>query len=506
MEDGSEVPIASLEALARRIDRGEVLPDTELFDAGTNAWSPARQSAVVRFILDEREHEGREPLEEWEGAFDEVESGAPEEGEGLTLEPGTSGKPDEDDHHEPEADEAPAAEWVNDFESFTLDEDFGAPRPGVNEEEPETPSPTASVEDTEELPELVFPGDEGPRRVGSADPGPQGGTSLEEWGSGRPPSPPASSTIPGEPILGPPVSPVSRGRESRRKPARRVAPRRPAPRPVGPKRGGGRWLLVGLGVLGLAGAGVFFIGDRSVPTENEVSVGTDDGAEEPDPAGRGLVGEDLSRMAPVPAIPEGLEAAVQRGLGAVDTRFAMVVDSLRSVHGLPNAPPREWLSGSYLASASEFAHVRAFWDGYSSLVGELRRRDPELFLETAVRAASVPDPERARSIGAYLEDRYRAVRPDRRDRYIQLALVARRALELHDFLEVHEAEIRFTPATGPVIPVDPIMEAEVERSEIRSELLSRMDALFQALDMSRGGGAPAMGGLGQDLFHRFGAG
>jgi hypothetical protein len=517
MDDGSEVPIASLEALARRIDRGEVLPDTELFDAGTNAWSPARQSAVVRFILDEREHEGREPLEEWEGAFDEVESGATAGGEksdpfdlGLTLEPGTFGRPDEDDEEdgdESEEGEAPARGEGSDFESFTLGEDFGAPEPGVDEEEPAAPSPTAPVEeDPDALPGLVFPGDERPRRDEPADPGPQGGTSLDEWSSSGPPSLPAGSTIPGQPIPGPPVSPVFRGKESRRKPTRRMPQTRPEPEPAGPKKGAGRWVLAGLVVLGLAGAGVFFMGDRSAPTEEEGPRVTEAGPQEPDLSGRALVGEDLSGVVSVPAIPEGLEVAVQRGLRAVNTRFNLVVDSLRSVHGLADAPPRDWLSGAYLAGASEFAHVRAFWDGYASLVGELRGRDPELFLETAVRAASDPDPERARPIEAYLDDRYRAVRPYRRERYIQLALVARRALELHDFLEANEAEIRYTPATGPEIPLDPIMEAAVESAEIRSELLGIMDALFQALDISRGGGPPAMGGLGQDLFRRFGAG
>jgi hypothetical protein len=67
LDDGSEVAIPTVEALARRIDRGEVLPNTELHDIGTGAWSAARESAVVRFILEERESDGKAPLEAWKG-------------------------------------------------------------------------------------------------------------------------------------------------------------------------------------------------------------------------------------------------------------------------------------------------------------------------------------------------------------------------------------------------------------------------------------------------------
>jgi hypothetical protein len=479
MEDGSEVPIASLEALARRIDRGEVLPDTELFDTGTNAWSPARESAVVRFILDEREHEGLEPLEEWEGVFDEMESGTAGGSGGsdpidlgLTLEPGASGKTEE------------------------VDEDEVAP-----------PLPSLMEEDPDKLPDLVFPGDEGPRRAPPSDPGPQGGTSLDEWSSpGAPYSPPATPTIPGEPIPGPPTSPVSRGKGPGRRPPPRTARKRPEAEPAGPKGGAGKWILAGIGVVAVLWAGVFLLGDRTGPTPDEPPVSTEVRPDAPGLAGTALVGEDLAGVAPVPSVPEGLDVPVARALRAVDSRFDGVVDSLRSVHGLADRPPPEWLSGYYLAHASQFPNVRAFWDGYASLVGELRARDPELYLETAVRAASDPDPRRSLAVEAYLEDRYRAVRPYRRERYIQLTRVAQRATALHDFLEANEAEIRFTPATGPEIPRDPIMEAEVERAEVRSELLRLMDVLFQALDLSRGGGPPAMGGLGQDLFRRFGEG
>jgi hypothetical protein len=359
-------------------------------------------------------------------------------------------------------------------------------------------------EDPDKLPDLVFPGDEGPRQTAPSDQGPQGGTSLDEWSSGAPSSPPATPSIPGEPIPGPPVSPISRGKAPGRKPPPRAGRQRPEPEPARPKGGVGKWILVGIGVVALAGVGAFFLGDRAEPAPDDVPVSGEAGSGEPELTGTVLVGEDVTVVAPVPSVPEGLEATVERGLRAVNSRFDVVVDSLRSVHGLADRPPSEWLSGYYLAHASEFPNVRAFWDGYAALVGELRTRDPELYLETAVRAASGPDPEQSRAVEAYLEDRYRAVRPYRRERYIQLTRVAQRALELHDFLEANQAEIRFTPATGPEIPLDPIMEAEVERAEVRSELLRRMDLLFQALDLSRGGGAPPMGGLGQDLFRRFG--
>lgn len=598
MDDGSEIAVPSLEALARRIDRGEILPDTELYDAGTGEWAAASRAAVVRFILEERELEGFDPLEAWEGVFDEAEAEASpadevedeqevadaeeapehvgavtddaeeaaepvgevrdeveevadeEESEdeaedpfdlGLTLEPGplgggegASGKDsgeggaaDPLDEPAHEGGDADAGSGPTEFESFSLGEDFGA----TDEEDPdeadpdeaEAPAagapepPRAGMDDPDALPLLEFPDeDDDPAPAGSGasggfDSGPGssdlgGGTSLDEWAA--PPSA-GKSSAPGEPLPGPPSRPVAD--PPRRKP--KPAPRPTAPRPkkagaAAPGKGRRR-MVVALVVVGALAAGVFAFGDRIPLGDRDRDARADGEAGEAATAATAspaLVGEDLAGVADVPPVPDGLEPVVDRALRAVQVRFDTVVDSLRAVHGMGEQPPREWLSGPYVAQASEFPSVRAFWTGYEQLVAELRSRDPQLFLETAMRAVSGPDPERNSAAERYLEARYRSVVQLRRARYAQLTVVARRAMELHEFLEASEAQIRFTPAIGPEVPLDPILEARSENPEVQRELLRRLDSLFEALDQTRGDDQPALGGLGNDLFRRFAEG
>ena len=532
--------IPSLEALARRIGRGEILPDTELYDAGMDTWGPARDSAVVRFILDEREREGHDPLPVWEAAFEEMEAaedkgdesdGAEGEAEGeaeeeageesagdpfgldLTLEPGASGAPPPADE-ESGGVEVPSGEeeGASDFESFTLGDDFGVlePDPDAGDEEEgsgqeeEKGAGTMWTSDSDEpLPALEFPDDEDGDDDGPRGAGPQGGTALDEWAA----PPPLKPGAPGEPLPAPPPSPAPRRREAPRRPPRDGPSPAPAAPRDAPKPGkGGRIVLV-LIVLGILGAGTFFFGERVMelvgPLDETPAPGVDDGDPEP---GSGLVGGDLAGHAPVPPIPEGLEAPVNRGLQATNARFDAVVDSLRRVHGMANEPPVEWLAGYYFANPSEFPQVRAFWEGYGELVQELRSRDPELFLETAVRVGRQAAPGQGDEVERYLNERYRAILPARRDRYQQLAAVSRRALELHDFLEAREGQIRYTPAIGREVPMDPVMEAEFADPAVRREVLASLDALLQALDRSRGVGVPVMGGISNDLFRRFGEG
>jgi hypothetical protein len=546
MDDGSEVAIPSLEALARRIDRGEILPDTELYDGGMDTWGPARDSAVVRFILDEREHEGHDPLPVWEAAFEEMEAsqddgeepegaeegaeegakdGAEDESGGdpfdldLTLEAGTSGAPPPA-HQEPEEVQAPAGEdeGPSDFGSFSPGDDFGVPDPGPDEgdegdEEDEEEGEGRGAEEgaattwtsdsDQPLPALEFPDDDDEADDGPRDPGPQGGTALDEWAA--PPSP--KPAAPGEPLPGPSQSPAARGREAPRRPPRHEPSPAPAAPRDAPEPGKGGRIVFALIVLGILGAGAFFFGERVMEMAGlgDETPAPEVEAGDPEP-GPGLVGGDLAGHAAVPPIPEGLEAPVNQGLQATTARFDAVVDSLRRVHGMADEPPREWLAGYYFANPSEFPQVRAFWEGYGELVRELRSRDPELFLETAVRVGRQAAPGQGDEVERYLNERFRAILPARRDRYQQLATVARRALELHDFLEAREGQIRYTPAMGPEVPMDPVLEAEFADPAVRSEVLASLDALLQALDRSRGAGAPVLGGISNDLFRRFGEG
>ena len=66
LEDGAELPINSVEALARRVAGGDVDPKTSLYDGSTGKWLKAADAPVVRFILEEMERDGAELPPAWE--------------------------------------------------------------------------------------------------------------------------------------------------------------------------------------------------------------------------------------------------------------------------------------------------------------------------------------------------------------------------------------------------------------------------------------------------------
>ena len=66
LEDGAEIPINSVEALARRVAGGDVDPETSLYDGSTRKWLKAADAPVVRFILEEMERDGVELPPAWE--------------------------------------------------------------------------------------------------------------------------------------------------------------------------------------------------------------------------------------------------------------------------------------------------------------------------------------------------------------------------------------------------------------------------------------------------------
>ena len=65
LDDGSEVIVPSAEALTRCVAKGDILPDTQLFDAGRGMWCKAGESPLVQFIASEIAHERGSPLPGW---------------------------------------------------------------------------------------------------------------------------------------------------------------------------------------------------------------------------------------------------------------------------------------------------------------------------------------------------------------------------------------------------------------------------------------------------------
>ncbi len=66
LEDGAELPISSVEALARRVARGDLEPETPLYDGSTGAWIESSKASVVQFILDEMRRDGVELPPGWD--------------------------------------------------------------------------------------------------------------------------------------------------------------------------------------------------------------------------------------------------------------------------------------------------------------------------------------------------------------------------------------------------------------------------------------------------------
>src|SRR5688572_31625373 len=65
LDDGSEVIVPSAEALTRCVAKGDILPDTQLFDAGRGMWCRAGEAPLVQFIVSEIAHERGDPLPGW---------------------------------------------------------------------------------------------------------------------------------------------------------------------------------------------------------------------------------------------------------------------------------------------------------------------------------------------------------------------------------------------------------------------------------------------------------
>ena len=215
-------------------------------------------------------------------------------------------------------------------------------------------------------------------------------------------------------------------------------------------------------------------------------------------------------------LPPGLEGLASILWRELPGRIDVLVDSMRVEAGLPDAPPREWLSGVYLASAGEFGGVVEFWEAYGRFVENLASRDAELLREAATRILEGPGPgetgvalvtaaegDRDRLL-AYVMARHERMRDARLDRYLHLGRTAQAALDLHTFLEQNSDAIAHAPAIGRGVSLDPVLEAVTKTPEVRREMERHLDLVFEALDRTRRGGQPSLAGLRVELFESLG--
>jgi len=466
LEDGSEVLVSSVEALARRVQRGDVGPDTPLYDGSTGAWSRAGDAPVVRFILEDIAAEGGDAPPEWEPA---TPDSRPESGVGAATGVGSSAT------HRP---------------TETRDEGIDDPLDfGITVAEP---TPEAFEVAPSESPAPLVPPET--KRAAKEDRDWLTHSQTDELHPALPPDPPSTERA------------VGFGHPARRP----EAPRSAAPRRSGTARPREEGLLarstprptwIALAAGGLVLIVAFAILGR--PDEDPSTGSTFPGAT--GAGGQSLVSVQSAAAAQAPP-PTDLAADADRALASFAARIQDAADSLSTVHGVEGAPPPQWLGGPYLADAQDYPEIREFWEGYGRMVRDLRSADRAVFTAVVNEAASrLGDrPTDARRLSEYLEARYAAMAPSRDGRADQLIEAATLALALHDFLISATQELRYTPALGSAVPRDPVIEVGTDNPRVLEALNDHLDRLFEALDRSRGGGALSQGGLREDLFLGFG--
>jgi hypothetical protein len=214
-------------------------------------------------------------------------------------------------------------------------------------------------------------------------------------------------------------------------------------------------------------------------------------------AGQNILGrEDSSAAAadplvdtgPPPAANPELEARIQEAEGSAFRDMMLAMDSLRTVYDVSGGP-REWLTGRYLASASDYPDVEAYWRRYRDYVAELSARDEEMFrfgfvrrLETSGLEGAVLSMRLARST-----EEFRASGGSRDSVYAAMDGMARAALNLHALLVDSEGDIVYTPVRPGVVTRDPVLEAVPNNAELRNRIWEDLDRLFGYMDVVRGG-------------------
>jgi hypothetical protein len=511
---GKEVGIPTVEALQLRIELGAIVPGTMFFDASSERWAPAREHEIFRTLqreLNEKSDiafvapppvlglsQGATDAEPSALAVTEGDSAAPppaaEEAEPLPPEP------------PPPAPAAPARGERDLFDvgklTFTPLDDLVAALPQERGGAPPAGAPTpdgfertslsAAGEPVRDVGPLAPRGsdrasdpaagkaggpldpaarsgwiDESPPAAAEGPPGwadedagarsegglPEGSADLEE------PPPPARAASRRASQGGPQgaaelphaahPAPRSRARAATR-PAARQGP------PVA--------LLAGAALLVAALAGAGWLGWSLLR----------DGSGEAGPRYRAV---------DIPALPPELEGTFRElAGGALADALVGLSERYRSA-GLADEPPADWLAGQYLANASRFPEVAAYWEALAGALASLRTEEEALFrsaLEARAAAAPVDAEDRATLVERGVAG-FQSALPERDQAYEQLSAVFTAALSLHDFLLRNEDDIDYEPAAGG-ISRDPVLEAVPASRQLGDEMWRRVDEITSALE------------------------
>jgi hypothetical protein len=197
----------------------------------------------------------------------------------------------------------------------------------------------------------------------------------------------------------------------------------------------------------------------------------------------GAGGADEDGPADVSVLPDTEEALQSRA----ESRF---LGSMRPLFMSLPAVPSTWLSGHYLASASEYPDVAAAWSTYFERIRDSRDDETEIYSEAFLSAlddARVTGANRTLRLAAALSrfERNGALRVAHYQRVEELAVAA---LDLHDLLLEREDRITYEPAVGPRVSADPVLQAAGSDPETQDLLEAALDRVLDAL--SAGGEGP----------------
>jgi hypothetical protein len=444
-KNGDETKVESLDELRQRVADREIDEDTLLYDARTREWSPARVHTAYRSVAAELEPPETDGAPATDSAADASETG----GEGTDEMPGLA------------AGGMELTDAVPDTVARFLER-----RQRERREEDERRA--TAFDDLNVVDESTrWQSDRAPEAA--SDGAPSSSSELE-----HPTEPASSSDADAHPAASSGSADVRKPPESGRS-RTSEEPSRPEARPVTVRVNatGGRarrrrrtWGLVAAGAAAIALFAVRGWG------------------------GSARAGEIVqpAQPGPPPAANPELEARLRDAEGSAFQDMITAMDSLRTVFDVVGAP-REWLTGRYLASASEFPDVAQYWVRYQAYVGELRNRDEELFRRGFVQrleSTGIDGPVRSMRLARATEE-FAAEAPAREELYAAMQGMARVALELHELLVQNEASIVYTPVRPGVVTQDPVLEAVPTDAELRERLWDTLDSLFLQVDIVRGG-------------------
>jgi hypothetical protein len=204
-------------------------------------------------------------------------------------------------------------------------------------------------------------------------------------------------------------------------------------------------------------------------------------------------GPSVASVTPVP----GARAGDSADLDPVDAltaseHFAFhgmvdAMDTLARRHRVFRVPPA-WLEGEYLADASAYPQVGAYWVRYLVFVRTLRREDERLFRRSFVRhLVGLEVPSAVVSLRlAQAMDRFESSRPLREAKYDRMEDLALAGIELHRLLVERDAELEYVPLDRAFGVPDPVLQVRAGDEVLQDRLYEIMDRIFGDLEAIHG--------------------